>query len=252
MNATTKTRSQRRMEKKQALILLVLVLVVSLASFTLGVVVGRQGAERDLVQKQQAAEKILVTKAPQPEGKVVPQAQEKVPEGSARTETVAQGTEETKLTFYDNLAKEETVPLGSGINLPPQPKVEKKSVVQPPIPLPDQPIVTKKATAVAVAKVETKPRPANAADSALVLPKTDKKGTYAVQVGSFATAGDAGKFKKRLLDKGYPAFVAEADLGAKGLWYRVRIGPYADAAAAKTVQQLAEKKEQIKGFISRQ
>ncbi len=252
MNASTKTRSQRRMEKKQALILLVLVLVVSLASFTLGVVVGRQGAERDLVQKQQAAEKILVTKAPEAVVEETPQAAEEVVEESVATENVAEGTEETKLTFYDNLAKEETVPLGSGINLPPKPKEEKKTVAQPPIPLPDQPIVKKDAPTVTVAKVEAKPEPSKIAESALKMPRVDPRGTYAVQVGSFATAGDAGKFKKRLLDKGYPAFVAEADLGAKGLWYRVRIGPYSGAAAAKTVQQLAEKKEQIKGFISRQ
>ncbi len=44
------------MEKRQALILLILVLAVSLASFTLGVIVGRRGAERDLAQKYQQTE----------------------------------------------------------------------------------------------------------------------------------------------------------------------------------------------------
>ncbi|MDX2479569.1 MAG: SPOR domain-containing protein, partial [Desulfuromusa sp.] len=199
----------------------------------------------------QAAEKILVTKSPQPEAEAAGQS-EAESRGDTETGDAASATDDTKLTFYDNLAKEETVPLGSGINLPPKPKEEKKPTVAPPIDLPDQPIVKKQAPAVVVAKGEAKAAKVAVVDSTGAMPKVDPKGTYSVQVGSFAAAGDAGAFKKRLLDKGYPAFVVEADLGAKGLWYRVRIGPYADAAAAKTVQQLAEKKEQIKGFISRQ
>lgn len=251
MKAATKTRTQRRMEKKQALILLVLVLAVSLASFTLGVVVGRQGAERDLAQKQQAAEKILVTQAPaQSVAEVAPQpAAKTVAESSAGASETDQ--EETKLTFYDNLTKEETVPLGSGINLPPKSEVVEKPVL-PPIALPDSPIVKKQAPVVTVVKAEPVPPTTKSAEATVVMPLRDPNGSYAVQVGSFAAAGDAGAFKKRLLDKGFSAFVVEADLGKKGLWYRVRLGPYADATAAKTIQQLVEKKEQIKGFISRQ
>lgn len=252
MNTATKTRTQRRMEKKQTLILLVLVLAVSLASFTLGVVVGRRGAERDLVQHQQAAEKILVTKAPRAAAEKAPLAEDEMAAETAVPQDAGQVAEETKLTFYDKLAKEEAVPLGSGINLPPQPKEEQQPAAKPPIALPEQPIVKKTTPVVAVAKTDVKPRVDDLDDAATLLPKADPKGTYSVQVGSFAAAGDAGAFKKKLIDKGFSAFVVEADLGAKGLWYRVRLGPYADAEAAKTVQQLAEKKEQIKGFISRQ
>jgi len=250
MNATTKTRTQRRMEKKQTLILLVLVLAVSLASFFLGAVVGRQGAERELAQKQQAAERILVTPAPPPAAEPVPPAvSPKTAEKSAERPSDGEEQEETKLTFYDDLAKEEKVPLGSGINLPPEEKVEEKTVAKPPIPLPEKPIVKKELPAEQPAASE-KPKVVEAAVEAM--PPVDPDGTYAVQVGSFNAAGDAGAFKDRLLAKGFPAFVVEADLGAKGLWYRVRVGPYAEAASAKRVQELAEEKEQIKGFISRQ
>ncbi|SHI91551.1 Cell division protein FtsN [Malonomonas rubra DSM 5091] len=250
MNATTKTRTQRRMEKKQTLILLVLVLAVSLASFFLGAVVGRQGAERELAQKQQAAERILVTPAPSSTAQPAPQVvEEEIAEEATEQATAVEAQDETKLTFYDNLAKEEKVPLGSGINLPPEEKVEQKTTTKPPIPLPEKPIV-KKELPVESPAAPTKTEPVEVASA--VMPKVDPKGTYAVQVGSFNAAGDAGAFKKRLLAKGFPAFVVEADLGAKGLWYRVRIGPYSDAASAKTVQKLAEEKEQIKGFISRQ
>lgn len=248
MKAATKTRSQRRMEKKQALLLLVLALVVSLASFTLGVVVGRQGAERDLAQKQQAAEKVLLTQIP-----ARPVAGPSVSAAAATTAPVLPAKQDD-LTFYENLGKEDTAPLGSGINLPPVVKAVEKPPVVPPIPLPELPIVKKTAPVVTVAKVapvvpaaETPPVALNAP-----LPDSDPQGGYAVQVGSFAVAADAGALKQRLIDKGFSAFVVEADLGKKGLWYRVRLGPYADAAAAKLVMQVAEKKEKIKGFISRQ
>lgn len=253
MKEVTKTRSQRRMEKKQALILLVLVLAVSLASFVLGVVIGRQGAERDLVQKQQAAEKIFVAQVPAQQ--TVPAQtgnKEQVTENGSAAAPAEPAEQASKLTFYDNLAKEETVPLGSGINLPPEPKDTAKPKVQPPIDLPDQPIVKKEKPAIVVAKVETAPPVDTLADAPLIMPKSDPQGHFSVQVGSFSSAEDAGAFKQKLITKGYSAFVVEADLGAKGLWYRVRLGPYSDGAAAKTVLQLAEKKEQIKGFISRQ
>ncbi len=250
MNAVTKTRTQRRMEKKQTLILLVLVLAVALASFVLGVYVGRRGAERDLAQKQFKTERILVTKAPQAVEQTPKIKVQKREEAVAPPKDSAAPAEETKLTFYDNLAKEESVPLGSGINLPPQPEKVKKPISKPPIALPEQPIVKKEAPVpVAVAKVEEKSVTVGVKTEAI--PEPDADGTYAVQVGSFASAADAGTFKKKLQSKKYPAFVAEADLGAKGLWYRVKIGPYAAAETAKTVQQLIEKKEQIKGFVSR-
>lgn len=253
--ATLKTRTQRRMEKRQAVILLVLVLVVSLASFTLGVIVGRRGAERDLAQKIQQTEKVLVTQASSPVAPSMP-----VPATGQQVDVppVEPVAEKTKLSFYDDLAKEtvtETVPLGSGINLAPVEKQEISNVVQPPIDLPDQPIV-KKETIVVAAVVE----PATQDESTKVaaqkieseMPKAVPSGSHAVQIGSFGAAGDAITLKKKMLDKDYPAFVVEADLGKKGLWYRVRIGPYADSATAKLAQKLLEEKEQIKGFVSRQ
>jgi len=245
MKGATKTRTQLRMEKKQALILLVLVLIAALASFTLGVVVGQRGAERDLVQKQQAAEKVLVAPAPY---RAAPAPSE---QAGAVQKGADAGKEETKLTFYDDLNKAGTAPLGSGINLPPA-ETKPEPVAKPPIDLPDQPIVKKET---APAKAQVPPAAGKdatvMADTAQIMPKVDPKGSFCLQVGSFAAAGDAGKLKKRLTDRNYPAFVAEADLGKKGTWYRVRVGPYADDEAAKAMQQLLEKQDQLKGFVTR-
>lgn len=244
--ATQKTRTQRRMEKRQAVILLVLVLAVSLASFALGVIVGRRGAERDLAQKATQIEKVLVTQAPI----AAPPAVNSAPEKTPVTPAAEENQEEQKLSFYDDLSKE-TVPLGSGINLPPEEKKATESV-QPPIDLPDQPIV-KKTVAKVEKPIEKKETPAVETESTSTeLPKVDANGSHAVQIGSFGSAGDALSLKKKMLAKGYPAFVVEADLGKKGLWYRVRIGPYRDGTAAKQAQKVLDEKEKVKGFISRQ
>lgn len=248
--ATTKTRTQRRLEKRQAVILLVLVLVVSLGSFTMGVIVGRRGAERDLASKMSQAEKVLVAEAPAEV--TAPIATEE--RGAAVAETEGgEAVEETKLSFYDNLAKD-NAPLGSGINLAPVEKQE--AAAKPPIDLPDQPIVVAKAKPVekpqpVVEKAEPAAAPKAAAETGSALPKSVAGGTHAVQIGSFNSATDAVNLKKKMIDKGYPTFVAEADLGQKGLWYRVRIGPYTSADVAKQVQQQLETREKIKGFVSR-
>ncbi len=242
------------MEKRQAIILLVLVLVVSLASFTLGVIVGRRGAERDLAQKAQQTERVLVAQAPASTTAIPIHVSDVDPVAGAETKSPA--AEETKLTFYDNLSKE-TAPLGSGINLEPieEKVVPAENVVQPPIDLPDQPIVKKEQQEVAsVVKKEVPRAPAEVepSQSEKVMPKMTSSGSHAVQVGSFGAAGDAIALKKKMLSKDYPAFVVEADLGAKGLWYRVRIGPYESSEVAKSAQKVLEDKEQLKGFITRQ
>ncbi len=244
MKGTAKTRTQRRMEKRQAVILLVLVLAVSLASFTLGVIVGRRGAERDLAQQQRHVEKVLVAPVPAPVTPAVTPAAEKTPPVVAAEEEKAP----PKLSFYDDLGKE-TVPLGSGINLPP---AEEKGAepVQLPIDLPDQPISVKKEAPVVKKGESEKTVVAEQSSSAMPQPVTG--GSHAVQIGSFGAAADAIALKGKMKAKGYPAFIVEADLGKKGLWYRVRIGPYGDSATAKSVQKILEEKEKIKGFVSRQ
>lgn len=241
--AGTKTRTQRRMEKKQALTLLVLVLIVSLASFTLGVMVGRRGAERDMAQRYDEPRRIMVAE--------VPRTQQQ-PAVEAVTPEETKPAEEEQLTFYDNLSTDETVPLGSGINLPPKeekPAVAEKQPEVAPVEKVPQPKVAK------VEKVSPKPVQKEEPVATLTVsdtpPKSVADGTFSVQVGSFASVSDAGRLKKSLVAKGYPAFIAEADLGAKGIWYRVRLGPYADSDQAKEAMRIADKKDKIKGFVSR-
>ena len=237
MMAGTKTRTQRRMERKQALTLLVLVLVVSLSSFTLGVIVGRRGAERDMAQRPIEPKRIMVAEVPKPQPAAVAEAPEENPPA-----------EEEKLTFYDNLSRGETAPLGSGINLPPEEESPAAVIPQKTMEATATVPVPKVATA-----AEPLPEPAAEKQKTAVrdIPAAVAGGAYSVQVGSFASVADAGRFKKTLQGKGYAVFIAEADLGAKGIWYRVRLGPYADSDKAKAALKIASQKDNIKGFVSR-
>lgn len=213
------SRTQRRMEKKQALVLVFLVLAVSLVSFTLGVMVGRGGSHSS-VAEEIAAPPTRMTVAK--EG-FKEQAAEEAP---AFEEEPAQD-----LTFYDALPSGEQPPLGSGINLPPQEEqAQSKS----------------KISASAVKAEAEKPR------TSAPLPEVSSGGTYAVQVASFKGVGDAGKLRDRLAEKGYEAFVREADLGAKGTWYRVMIGPYSSADAGARVVARLKSEEKLSAIVKKQ
>jgi cell division septation protein DedD len=70
-----------------------------------------------------------------------------------------------------------------------------------------------------------------------------------VQVFASQSAADAGILRDKLSAKGYPAYISEADLGKKGLWYRVLFGPYADKDRALQAQTFADEKDKLKGFV---
>lgn len=218
------------MEKKQVLFLLVLVLAVSLLSFTLGVMVGRRGAPPQVVQP--AVE--TPTRIP-----VAKEGGEAAPASSvAPGDPAMQARPGENLTFYEALPKGDQAPLGSGINHPPEekkPEPVAAAPAAPTIPPPVPAAVSKSAPAQAPAATPT-PTP-TAAPAAAAKPTAG--GAYVVQVASFPQQSDAQALKERLAKKGYNAYTQDADLGAKGVWHRVYIGPFDDSATAgKTVERL--------------
>ena len=63
---------------------------------------------------------------------------------------------------------------------------------------------------------------------------------FFLQAGAFQSAQDADNLKARLALMGLEAAIQTANLGDKGIWYRVRLGPYDDAdALARVRSQLA-------------
>ena len=215
MNRQVVSRTQRRMEKRQALILLVLILGVSLVSFTLGVAVGRSGARDSGATAVSPASTRLPVAA----------------KGGAETAAPAAERPAESLTFYDTLPKGEQPPLGSGINLPPRKEPVKREPAASPEPV-------RTAGAAPAVREVSRPEPA-------------PEGAFLVQAASFKGVEDAAKLKERLAGKAYAAFTEEADLKEKGIWHRVYIGPFATAEAAGKVVEKLQAEEKISGLVKK-
>jgi cell division protein FtsN len=77
-------------------------------------------------------------------------------------------------------------------------------------------------TAVSKPAVVAKPQPKPPVDAT----------PYLVQAGSFQNAEDAEKLKARLALGGFEASIVSVNIPDKGLWHRVRLGPFTGLAAA--------------------
>lgn len=234
MNRQSLSRSERRMERKQVLLLLVVVIGVGLGCFALGVMVGRSAAP-----VAPAAPRIPVAAAPAgaptaapspPAPATAAQAPAAAPDGTGKP---------ADLTFYDNLPRGEEPPLGSGINLPPGTQ-ERKPTPAPAVP--SAPAATPAAPAPhSASPVVSSPAAKPAATAAA--------GSYVVQVASFSRPDDAGVLQARLAKKGFEAFVQQADLGSKGTWYRVFVGPLSSSAAAEQVAARLKAQEKLAPLV---
>lgn len=71
-------------------------------------------------------------------------------------------------------------------------------------------------------------------------PAVTSKEMYFVQAGSFQNMGDAEKLKAKLAFSGFEASIQTANIPEKGVWYRVRLGPYNNGEAGKTVVALKQ------------
>jgi len=58
---------------------------------------------------------------------------------------------------------------------------------------------------------------------------------YVIQAISTPSEEDAARTRKAILAEGFPAGIFEVDLGERGKWYRVYVGPYETEAEAQTV-----------------
>lgn len=63
------------------------------------------------------------------------------------------------------------------------------------------------------------------------------KETYLLQAGSFQNPADADNLKAKLALLGLEASVEPTNLAEKGIWYRVRIGPYSRLEEINRVRQ---------------
>ncbi len=213
-----KEKYELSLDNRQIVSLTVVGVVVVSAVFSLGIVVGKKLATDD--QAATSAPDLLSA----------------LDQKAAKIETMKQ---DASLTFQDELTKKAA------------PMVEAKPIEAP---APEPIIPPKPELPVVVAKVEPKPDPevksepvptrinedagalhdaiAKAATKATPPAETSPDGAFTLQLSAFQDRAEADRFAAGLRDKGYAPFIVEADLKAKGTWYRVRMGrfPTKDAA----------------------
>ncbi len=78
---------------------------------------------------------------------------------------------------------------------------------------------------------------------------TGTPGGYQLQVSSFKTQPEAESFAAALRRRGHKAYVEPANVKGRGLWYRVRIGPFKFRHSAGVYRQEFESKERMVTFI---
>jgi cell division septation protein DedD len=74
-------------------------------------------------------------------------------------------------------------------------------------------------------------------------------GGYQIQVASFRSAEDAQTFVEDLRRRGHKAYKQAAYVPERGLWHRVRIGPFKTKYDATLYKSQLERKEKIAGFV---
>ncbi|PLY01103.1 MAG: hypothetical protein C0623_06050 [Desulfuromonas sp.] len=219
-----RTRSDRRSEKKQSFVFIAFILTIAIVFFASGYMVGRNSAQEETVDLTAS------------EAKKVP-AKKKI-------EKEAPEKKADELTFYESLPKGEQPPLGSGINLPVEKPTAKAATatneeVKKPIPEKVfQPTKTE--------SVETKAAPVQTASR----PKADPETVaYILQVASFPQPDEAGKLLGKLTQGGYDVYVQQADLGSKGVWYRVFVGPVTGESKVSYLKAKIEKEFKVKPIV---
>ena len=96
--------------------------------------------------------------------------------------------------------------------------------------------------------VETTP-----AASAVSAPRLENpvpgNGSVTLQVASYKDQVNARKLLQELSSEGYTGTVVRTDLGERGVWFRVRIGPYAVGKEASGVLEKLRKERKLKGYV---
>ena len=139
--------------------------------------------------------------------------------GKADSEPDAAGSQ-TSVTFYSALKEPRNeIPVVS----PPLVKSSKTPVES-----------STAAPAVSVPRLEDPPIPG--------------KGSVTLQVASYKDQVNAGKLLQDLSSEGYAGTVVRIDLGERGIWFRVRIGPYAGEESASILKKLRDERK-LKGYV---
>ena len=73
---------------------------------------------------------------------------------------------------------------------------------------------------------------------------------YTIQVSAFQDQAQADRMVQRLKSKNYDAYVVKATIPGRGVWYRVRIGQYAQREEAERVAAVLKSREGIATYVT--
>jgi DedD protein len=90
---------------------------------------------------------------------------------------------------------------------------------------------------------------ASRVDDAAEPAPSGREGDFQIQVASFKSVEDADHFVEQLRKRGHKAYRLVAQVPNRGVWHRVRIGPFANKYDAETYRNQLERKERMGAFI---
>jgi cell division septation protein DedD len=135
-------------------------------------------------------------------------------------------------------AEAPTVPDASGLVGTPRPAGD--LLTASPGPRPEGDMLVRLATAAAEVP----------ADAPLAEPGNDGgEDGFTIQVASFKQQDDADRFVTELQKRGHRAFRQAASVAGRGLWHRVRIGPFSTKYAATLYKEKLEAKERLTALV---
>lgn len=229
---------------KQLVFLFIVTTLVSVAIFLCGVLVGRGARAARGEDQIEAAALAQPAPAPVPVPDTAPPPATEPPPAAAETPD--------ELSYHKRLQSagapaEELKPAKTTASAPPTPAPE----TPPPAPTAaaaKQPAPT--ASAGKQPAAAPAPTPAPPRTSAADVPTAGRAGTYVIQVQALRDRAVAASLVKRLVDRGYPAFLVSPQSGSAPQFFKVQVGRYAQRPEAEDVKRRLEKEEQFKPWIT--
>jgi DedD protein len=90
---------------------------------------------------------------------------------------------------------------------------------------------------------------ASRVSSKTALAPEGSQGGYQIQVASFKKQSDADAFVQELRERGHPAYREAAYVAGRGMWHRVRIGPFKSKFAADRYAEKLRDDERLSTFV---
>ena len=82
--------------------------------------------------------------------------------------------------------------------------------------------------------------PSKAAPVQAATLKKDRRGKYTIQLGSYRTREESEEFANGFRIKGHEPIITQVEIAGRGIWFRVSLGEFSNAVAAKAYVQNEE------------